>query len=130
LSLRSISSGSVRQIEYQINGNLNGVAQWDTSNHRIKLLTVDNETIFEFIFPNLTPSEIKVLVETMLYNSVMIADRFSWPSPIYIDFIFDVDDINVPLVFHYKSGSNYQAWQDEEYNKNKSLVLESMLENF
>jgi hypothetical protein len=129
LSLRSISGGSKRQIEYQINGNLNGVAQWDTANHKVKLLTVDNETIFKLNFPNFSSSEIKMLVEQMLYNSIMQVDGFLWPTPIYIDFIFDLDDINVPLVFHYKSGSNYQAWQDENYNKNKTLVLESMLEN-
>lgn len=129
LSLRSISSGSNRQIEYQINGNLNGLAQWDTVSRRIKLLTVDNESIFKLNFPNFSSFKIKMLVEQMLYNSVMRVENFSWPAPIYIDFIFDLDNINVPLVFHYKSGSNYQAWQDDNYNKNKTLVLEAMLEN-
>ena len=129
LSLRSISSGSKRQIEYQINGNLNGIAEWDVANHKINLLTVDNETIFKLNFPNLSSLKIKLLPEQILYNSVMQVESFSWPAPIYIDFIFDLDDINVPLVFHYKSGSNYQAWQDDNYNKDKTQVLELMLEN-
>jgi hypothetical protein len=127
-SLRSISSGSTRQIQFQVNGNLNGIANWDIESNRIRLVNVDDENILRLHFPQFSDKEIEVVIEKMLYNCVTQVNGNSWPHPIYIDFIFDLDNIDIPLVVHYKSGSNYQIWQDKEYNEKKTLALELMLD--
>jgi hypothetical protein len=60
-----------------------------------------------------------------------IVTKYNFPKPTYLDFIkFEKDEtIDTAFILHYKSGSNYQTWANDNYNKNKTTILKTFLED-
>lgn len=57
------------------------------------------------------------------------ADECKFPKPSYFDLIKleNSDLLSDSFIIHYKSGSNYQPWASEQYNKQKTEILKTFL---
>jgi hypothetical protein len=68
---------------------------------------------------------------SQLRDLIQLAGKFEFPTPWYFDIIGVQDEAEgfKGLVFHYKSGSNYQPWATADYNRRKSKSLASLLDS-
>jgi hypothetical protein len=90
----------------------------------------DNNKLFDYEIDKDSFDEyIKYYTDNIKYikNSV---ESFNFPKPEHIDFIKcynkKIEDF---FIFHYKSGSNYLNFQDNNYNKLKTNALKKLIES-
>lgn len=125
--------GRTTSVQIAINGNWNAIANirngevvWDfskflpTDSTVLKLDAIDS--VMEW--RDIDLGRIGEIMKDILNQIV----GFDFPAPVYFDMIgiYENDEFN-PLIFHYKSGSNYQPWATPTYNFSKTLALRSYL---
>jgi hypothetical protein len=84
----------------------------------------------EKIFPHQKESE-NILNYSLefLFSMMKWIEKFNFPKPIFVDLIKieNNDFIDECFIFHYKAGSNYMPWANEEYNSSKTKSLFKVL---
>jgi len=133
-TLSVLNSGKLDSDEFEFTLSLDG--SWhaniraDIKGKMISILESDQNSslnVFFEQFKSVYDLEFQELIQSYLYFVIEYINKFDWPIPMHIEFLpFAKDN---PVVFHYKSGSNYQPFATSDYNFRKTEILKSIVYN-
>jgi hypothetical protein len=133
-TLSVVSSGMLNKDEFEfmftLDGSWHANIRTDLKGKLLSILESDQNSSINIFFEQFNSvNDLKFLdlVQSHLYYLINFIGSYDWPLPLYIEFLpLSADN---PVVFHYKSGSNYQSFATSDYNFKKTEILKSIIYN-